>query len=155
MTESTAAKQQAPPNLAALPEERLRGITFSFPTGIPGFPLAREFVFEPVEGLSPFMRMVCLNQDNLAFIVVPPGRFFPDYTIEVAEADAERLGLKRPEDAVVLVVVTARKGEEPTANLLGPLVLNPALGRGAQVVQHQSNFDARTPIRPTAPVARA
>jgi flagellar assembly factor FliW len=115
--------------------------------GLPGFPEARAFVLEPLgPALAPFARLRCLDQPGLGFTVVPPGLFFPDYRVEVDQDWASRLGLRAPEDAEVLVLVTLRPGQAPTANLLGPLVVHRRSGQAGQVVQLDSGYSPTEPF---------
>ncbi|MFC0080844.1 flagellar assembly protein FliW [Aciditerrimonas ferrireducens] len=118
-----------------------------FEHGLPGFPEARAFALEPLgPALAPFARLQSLDQPGLGFTVVPPGLLFPDYRVEVDEDWASRLGLRAPEDAKVLVLVTLRPGQAPTANLLGPLVVHRRSGRAGQVVQVDSGYGVAEPL---------
>lgn len=116
-----------------------------FPDGLPGFPDARRFTLETLEeGMEPFRSMRSLDLESLRFVVVPPGDVFENYVIEVPEDDVERLGLHGAEDALVLVIVTVSR--PPTANLLGPVVVNRHTGRARQVVLVGSSYEVRTPL---------
>ena len=116
-----------------------------FPDGLPGFPEARRFQFEPLEeDLPPFFSMRSLDIDRLRFVVVAPGAVFENYVIEVPEDDVERLGLHDADDALVVVIVTV--AQPPTANLLGPVVVNRHTGLSRQVVLTGSGYDVRTPL---------
>jgi len=61
------------------------------------------------------------------------GNVFPDYTIEFDEQHVATLDWESADDAMVLASVTL--GRPPTANLLGPLVVNRRTRAAAQVVQ--------------------
>jgi len=116
-----------------------------FPDGLPGFPHARQFRFEPLEeNLPPFFSMSSLDISGLRFVVVPPGAVFENYVIEVPEDDVERLGLHHADDALVVVIVTV--AQPPTANLLGPVVVNRHTGLSRQVVLTGSGYDVRTAL---------
>lgn len=116
-----------------------------FPEGLPGFPGARRFQLEALaEGLEPFCSMRSLDEERLRFVVVPPGAVFEDYVIEVPEEDVERLGLHDAADAMVVVIVTV--AQPPTANLLGPVVVNRNTGVSRQVILTNSPYDVRTPL---------
>lgn len=116
-----------------------------FPDGLPGFPHARRFQLEPLEeDLPPFLAMRSLDVGGLRFVVVPPGAVFENYVIEVPEDDVERLGLHDADDALVVVIVTV--SQPPTANLLGPVVVNRHTGLSRQVVLTGSGYDVRTPL---------
>jgi flagellar assembly factor FliW len=130
-------------------------VLLRFASGIPGFPGARRFgVVGLGQELEPFCRLECLDEPGLGFIVVPPGLLYPDYAVEIGEDALDRLGIEGPDDVVVLVIVTlARPPAEPTANLLGPIVVNRHTHMAAQVVQHRLGYSAAVPL--TAKSARA
>jgi flagellar assembly factor FliW len=78
---------------------------------------------------------------------VRPELFFPGYAPFIDRATSDRLGLARPEDAVVFVIVTL--GPTPydaTVNLLGPLVVNCHSRLAAQVVLDGEGSMVRTPL---------
>lgn len=135
--------------MALSPEETSRptveagGVEFpvlTFESGLPGFPDQHRFAVVPLgPEFEPFCRMTSLDTEGLQFVVAPPGVFFDDYTIEVDEASAERLGVSDAADVVVLVIVTlAEPPAVPTANLLGPIVVNRLTWSAMQVVQRNS-----------------
>jgi len=123
-------------------------VIIEFATGIPAFPEARRFVIEPLgASLEPFCRMRCLDQPNLHFTVFPPGAVFRDYSVTVDEEAVERLGFSSPGEVLVLAIVTVSiPPAPPTANLLGPIVINKATRTAAQVVQYGSDYGAAVPL---------
>jgi flagellar assembly factor FliW len=123
----------------------------TFAGGLPGFDQLRSFVIEPMPGdLAPFCRLRATDPAGVEFIVVPPGVLFPDYQVTVDEETVERLQL-RAEDASVLSIVTlSDDGSAPTANLLGPIVVNRRNGAAAQVVLHDSAYHVAEPLVPPA-----
>lgn len=120
-------------------------MAIEFPEGLPGFPEAHHFRLELLEeGLEPFRALRSADLPGLEFVVVPPGEVFSNYVIDIPEPDVERLGLESAEDAVVLAIVTVAR--PPTANLLGPLVVNRRTFQARQVVLANSAYDVRTPL---------
>jgi flagellar assembly factor FliW len=119
-----------------------------FVTGIPAFPDAKRFALEPLSAsLEPFCRMRCLDQPSLSFTVFPPGTVFRDYSVTVDEEAVERLGLQTVDEIVVLAIVTLSvPPAPPTANLLGPIVINKSKRVAAQVVQYGSTYGAAVPL---------
>jgi flagellar assembly factor FliW len=126
-------------------------LSVTFAGGLPGFDSLRSFVIEPMPGdLAPFCRLRATDPPGVEFIVVPPGILFPDYQVVVDEETVERLAL-RAEDASVLSIVTlSNDGSSPTANLLGPIVVNRRNGAAAQVVLHNSDYEVAAPLVPPA-----
>lgn len=74
-----------------------------------------------------------LDRAEVALAVVSPRRFVPDYCVRVSRRDIEPLGLKRSEDAQVLVIVN-QSGGRLTLNLKAPLVIHLEARRGRQLV---------------------
>jgi len=123
----------------------LDDVVLDFGGGIPGFPASRHFTIESLAPeLQPFCVMRSVDETGISFVLVTPGALFPDYTIEIDEQHVATLGLESADDAVVLTIVTL--GEPPTANLLGPLVVNRRTKAAAQVVQYQSSYRAAEPL---------
>ena len=123
----------------------------AFPAGLPGFEELRRFALAhwgPPE--SPYSRLVSLEVPDVAFLVAPPEAFFDDFDVEVSDDDAALLQLERPEDGLVLVMITVgERVEEATANLLGPLVVNVQSRVGAQLVpaEAEPGRSTRVPLR--------
>jgi flagellar assembly factor FliW len=121
------------------------GAVLDFGGGIPGFPSSRHFRLEALAPeLQPFCVMRSVSETGISFVLVPPGTLFPDYTIEIDEQHVANLGLESADDAMVFTIVTL--GQSPTANLLGPLVVNRRTRAAAQVVQYQSSYRAAEPL---------
>ncbi len=123
----------------------LDGAILEFAGGLPGFPALRRFRLEILSPeLQPFCQMRSVEENGICFTLVAPGAVFPDYNIEIDEQHVASLGLESADDAFVLAIVTL--GERPTANLLGPLVVNRHTRAAAQVVQHQTTHRAAEPL---------
>ena len=69
------------------------------------------------------MWLQMLDSPSQGFVVVPPTAVLPSYAPDIALADVDSLGIKSPEDAIILNIVTVRNGET-TVNLKGPIVIN-------------------------------
>jgi flagellar assembly factor FliW len=120
----------------------------TMPAGLPAFTWARRFVLVPWgSDDSPYSRLQCLDDDELAFVVVEPSLFFPDYEPELDDAAVERLALRDPADALVLVILTVGEGpHDTTANLLGPVVVNWRTRVAEQVILADSEHGTRVPL---------
>lgn len=134
--------------MTTLDETRTAAPRLHFAAGIPAFPDARRFELRPWgDPEGPFSVMQSLDDDSLAFVVTHPSLFFPDFAIEIDDDTADRLALREPTDALVLVIVTVReRARDATANLLGPIVVNRHTNDAMQVVLHNSRYDVRTPL---------
>lgn len=128
------------------------GAEIEFAAGLPGFPGARRFRLEDLgQSLRPFGRLRSIGEPEIGFTVVSPGLLFRDYSVEIDDDDQAALGLTGPDDVVLLLLITVpRPPQPPTANLLGPIVVNRRTGAAAQVVQHRSNYKVAEPLPATA-----
>ncbi|HEY1733294.1 MAG TPA: flagellar assembly protein FliW [Acidimicrobiales bacterium] len=97
-------------------------------------------------GYAPYLTMTSLDQAGLQFVVVPPGRLFADYVIEVPAADRQLLGLDDRADVLVLAIVRRRNVATPVVNLMGPIVVNRQTGSATQVVLQDAVYGAAVPI---------
>lgn len=133
---------------ATAPAAVAEGVVISFPSGLPGFPGITKFELAPIPDLVPFHKLRAIDMEGLEFVVVPPGRLFPDYAVRVEGDDALLLELERPDDALILLMVTVPEPPAlPSANLLGPIVVNPSAGLAAQVVQHGTDYGVNVALR--------
>ncbi|RMH54943.1 MAG: flagellar assembly protein FliW [Candidatus Hydrogenedentota bacterium] len=112
--------------------------------GLLGFPDLEEYALVPHGGESPFFWLQSVREEGLAFIVIDPRLFVPDYLPKVSSDDLAAVELERIEEAVVLaVVVIPEDPRKMTANLQGPLIINPRKRLARQVISQ----DPQHPIR--------
>lgn len=110
------------------------------PLGLMGL---RRFRLQPLDDLGFLFSMRSIDNDGVRLFVVAPEPYFPDYSPEVAADAVAPLGLG-PAPATLLVVV--HPGDDrhpPTANLLAPIVVNPATGAALQVVLDSDEWPLR------------
>jgi flagellar assembly factor FliW len=115
--------------------------------GIMGFPEAQRYALVAAEDTGVYSWLQSVDHPDLAFLVVVPFAFFPDYEPDLPDEDCAAIGLTRPEDAQLLCIVTIGD-DDVTANLLGPVVLDTTTRRARQVVLTQGDWPTRAPIRP-------
>jgi flagellar assembly factor FliW len=112
-------------------DERQR---ISFPLGLLGFEPLKEYVLLDAER-QPFYWLQSLDVEQVAFIVINPFLFRPDYEMDIDDDDLRDIGLSGPEKALIFAVVTLPPDGGPmTANLQGPLVINRDTRTGKQAV---------------------
>jgi flagellar assembly factor FliW len=119
-----------------------------FHAGIPGFPQAKTFSLRPWgNGPTPFRVLESQDVEGLCFVTVAPVVFFPWYEPQFGAEVYQALDVDGGDDLQVLVILTLHsKPEQTTANLLGPIVLNPGTGRAVQAVLSGSGFDPQTQV---------
>lgn len=119
--------------------------------GLLGFPDATRYVRIPVVEAEGWLWLQSVDDPDLAFLAVTAFLFFPDYDVDMADADAAGIGLDEADAAEVLALVTVRRAEEGsvqgvTANLLGPVVINTLTSVGRQVVLSDSRYSTRETV---------
>lgn len=123
-------------------------LTIDVPDGLIGFELCRRFVVVTQDEGSPFRWFQSLDDGTVAFPIIDPWQFMPDYAPTISDGDARLLGLSQDTPKLVFVVVTVPKHDPRamTANLLGPIVINAATRRGRQVVVTDERYGTKHSI---------
>lgn len=109
------------------------------PTGLLGFEQIKDYALATNPEEQPFMWLRVLDNSALAFVVIDPFIIKPDYLPDIPPADVDFLQLKKPEDALLLGIVTLNEGRQPTINLKAPVVLNRHTRIGKQVIIANAN----------------
>lgn len=115
-----------------------------FPEGLLGFAEMKRYVFIEETAYAPFLWMQSLEDPHLCFVVVNPLEFLASYQIDVKPVEIQSLELNDLNQARILSIVVVR--EDPaliTANLQGPLIINPATCQGKQVVLLTDRYHTR------------
>ena len=95
-----------------------------FPHGIFGFESLRDFVLLDSEQ-PPFYWLQSLEEPGLAFVLMEPSFFRPDFTLEIPKEDMEEIGIEGGDDTLVFAIVTIPEDQSKmSANLQGPVVVN-------------------------------
>jgi len=116
----------------------------SFAEGLIGCEDWRNFVLLEAEGAGPIKLLQSVDDPDVGFYVIDPYLIVGDYQLDVPPAASEMIGLDDWRDGLVLCMLVVREEAQlVTANLLGPLVINRANGRGVQLVLSGSNYDTR------------
>ena len=117
------------------------------PSGLLGFEQVKRFVLSSVPGEEPFQWFKDQNNPALAFIVISPFEVQPNYLPDLPSEDVTFLKLESPDDALLLNIVTLRRGGRATVNLKGPIVINRFSLTGKQVVlANASDYSVQHPL---------
>ena len=114
-----------------------------FPSGLIGFPELTRFILlnSSTNGSSPFKWLQSLDDGSIAFILINPLSFKPDYMVEVSDDEICGLELASEESAAISVIVTMPTNpEEMTANLKAPIIFNVENRRGKQVILNNPEY---------------
>lgn len=121
----------------------------AFPAGLPGFEDERQFLLIESAESMPLRFLQSVATPALCFVCAPVQLVQPDYEGCLSRGDRDLLALAADasdEGLEWLAILCFAKPDEPTANLLGPLVLHRAAGRGIQAVREDTLYSARQPL---------
>lgn len=127
-----------------------------FPSGILGFPDWTKYVLLDHDTDAPFKWLQCTEEPQLAFVVLDPAFFKPDYQIQVP-LDALIEIQKVDSDELSVVTILTIPSHDPgavTANLRGPLVMNHRTRLCKQLVLSE-DLPTRYPLFADAAIQRA
>lgn len=114
-----------------------------FPEGIFGFEEYHRYVVITKQD-SVFRFLQCVDEPELAFILLMPELIRPDYSVVLSPSQTELLKLDKAEDASVLSIVTIPANlADMTANLQAPLVINNKEKLGRQLVLNDGDYHTR------------
>jgi flagellar assembly factor FliW len=106
----------------------------TFPQGLLGFESLTEYVLLDAER-QPFYWLQSVDVEQVAFILVNPFIFRPDYEANIDDEELKQIGISNQEKTLVFSIVTIPPDGGPmTANLQGPLVINRNTRLGLQAV---------------------
>ena len=118
----------------------------SFPQGLFGFESFKDFVLLDAEQ-QPFYWLQSLDVEQIAFVLINPFLFRPDYEMNIDNEELLPIGITEPEKAVIFSIVTIPDDGTPmTANLQGPLVINRDNRKGIQAVLSDSRWKTKHDI---------
>ena len=126
-----------------------RSLELTFPEGLVGYPEWNRFVLEELPDGGPVAMLQSQDAEEISFLVTVPQLVCPSYSFETPPGARQLLGLSPAEEPAALCILVVRR--EPmviTANLLGPLVYNPATGLAYQLVLDGATYSARHPVVP-------
>ena len=113
---------------------------FAFPDGLPGFPEEKLFLLIEDARSKPIVFLQSARTPAICFITLPASAVQKDYQPFLGE------GWDGTSETLCLVIITVAEGEDPTANLLAPIVIDIKKQRGAQVIQPDTEFSHRHPL---------
>ena len=116
----------------------------TFPGGLPGFEKCRQFVLLSHATHAPLRCLHAIDGPPASFLAVDPCSVAADYQCVLPPDAQNRIDAREDTPLVWLVLVALSAGDEtPTANLRAPIVINPALMLGCQVVMDDDRYPVR------------
>lgn len=119
----------------------------SIPSGILGFPQEQEFCLVDSGDDTLILWLQSLTNPHLAFPVLEPKIFKPDYIVRLSAAELRELKLSSIRDASVYTILTIPSAlTEMTANLKAPIVINIKEKTAKQVVLQENDQPIKYPM---------
>jgi flagellar assembly factor FliW len=115
----------------------------TFPRGLPGFEQCKRFKLFHEEGKPSVFWLQAVDEPEVVFSVAAPEMFGFGYELSLSADEEKLLGLREPDEAMVLVMLrrTGEEGAEPlpgypklSGNLRSPLIINARQQIGMQKV---------------------
>ena len=124
-----------------------------FPAGLIGLGGA-QYALVATDPAAPFAWLHSIDDPDVALPVTNPWLHYGDYSVELSDADTERIGAEDPSHVDVWVTVRAA-GElsDFSCNLRAPIVV--WKGRGHQVINEAPDAPVRAPLFPGATATQA
>jgi flagellar assembly factor FliW len=114
--------------------------------GLYGFEDYIEYVLLDAEQ-QPFYWLQSVKDRDIAFILINPFLFRPDYEVNIPNEDLKDIGLTSPEKALIFTIVTIPPdGSAMTANLQGPIIINRENMTGKQGILSDVRWNTRHDI---------
>jgi len=116
-----------------------------FPDGILGFENLKEYALMDASQ-QPFYWLQSLEIAEIAFVLINPTVFRPDYKTGVSVAELEEIELESDTDerSLVFAIVTIPEDQtKMTANLQGPVIINKEKRIGRQCISTYMEWKTR------------
>jgi flagellar assembly factor FliW len=126
------------------------GEVITFSPGLPGWSQFHRYVLVERPEESPFLWLQCVDNPDLALVVIDPAEVVAQYQVAASSAFLIELGVEGLPDLRVLVILTIPPGRprEMTANLAAPLLINLRDRRGRQVVLEDPKYSRQHRVLP-------
>ena len=121
------------------------------PEGLVGFRTFTQFVHIPDPVVAGLSWLQSVTAAELAFGLVAPPLAISDYRVELRPGDRAALELDEERSALIYVILNRGDGGGLTANLQGPVVVNPVRRLARQLVLTSSRYAVRFPLEPQVP----
>lgn len=118
----------------------------NFPNGLMGFADYKRYILMDYKDTS-LKWLQAVDAPHVAFIVIQPFEFFPDYSVRIEDPVRDLLEIENEDDISILSILRV-EGEKVTVNLQGSLVINSLNKKGVQIVNDDPRFSCKTPLSP-------
>ncbi|HDQ14496.1 MAG TPA: flagellar assembly protein FliW [Sediminispirochaeta sp.] len=116
-----------------------------FPSGLLGFENLKNYVL--LDALQqPFYWLQSVDVQEIAFVLIDPSIFRPDYKPRIAQYELDEIGLEAGdrENALIFSIVTIPEDHQNmTANLQGPVIINKSTHNARQCITEDDRWKTR------------
>ena len=114
-----------------------------FPYGILGFESLKDYVLLDARQ-QPFYWLQSMDVVEIAFVLINPRIFRPDYKLEVDPEELKDIGIESESDILDFAIVTIPENTtKMTANLQGPIIINKKTRVGRQSISTNPKWQVR------------
>ena len=115
----------------------------SFPYGILGFENLKSYLLlDAVQ--QPFYWLQSLDVVEVAFVLINPRIFRPDYSLDVPREELEEIDIESEDNMLDFAIVTIPDNPaNMTANLQGPIIINKLSRIGRQSISNNDKWQVR------------
>lgn len=118
----------------------------TFNKGIPGFENLKNFIIKDLE-LNNKFKILEAEESKISFVTVSPFDIYNEYEIDLNDQIIEELKIEKPQDVLVLSIITLGKTlETSTMNLKAPLVINIVNNLGKQYILQNESYETKHPL---------
>ena len=115
-----------------------------FTEGLLGFEHLRKFFIVDPGDQTLILWLQSIDDQSVAFPIIEPKIFLPDYTVKLLPAELNSLELESVNDASIYTILTIPQiVTEMSANLKAPIVINNKTKAARQIVLQDSKLEVR------------
>ncbi len=113
------------------------------PRGIPGFQDQKRYILLDHEAIRPFVSFQSVDEEDLAFYLMDPFLFKPDYKVDIVPYLKEMGWEQDDRESIFVYAIVNVADNDPkkiTANLLGPLLINTVKNQAIQMLINDDRY---------------
>src|SRR6056297_4041895 len=125
-------------------DKNMEEYTYYFEKGIYGFGDYKEYIIANYGGEdSPFQIMEAKKEKGVGFILMSPALIYKDYEIDVDDSELKSLDIEKPEDVLVLSIVSFIDKNKISVNLKSPIIISLSSKKGKQIILDESDYSVK------------
>ena len=119
----------------------------NFENGIPGFEELTKFIVVPLKEHPPFQVFQSLEEPPIGMLVIPVEYFESKQEIKIDGDNLNQINSENQDNTDIFIIIKMSKGKKQfTANTKAPIVINPNVLKGCQVILENPNLQIEHPL---------